>query len=280
LVVARRAFWSQGADRRGQRIISTRLQLCHELGGQTGGVPFQHPARSAALKLLSNLPRHLRDYVGEVTTSMAVGPNPHNPLDEAKPFYQQLLNALAEGRQIRIGYDSLFEQKEISTLLSPYRIFFHRRSWYVVGRSSLHRAVRTFNVGRILKAETLNSTYETPPRFSLDRHFGNAWSMIREPGERHDVVVRFQPLVARNVAEINWHKTQKTAWNDDGTLDFQVTVDGLGEIMWWILGYGKQAEVLHPADLRERIQEQITAMQDTYAGKTPKAETKTRKRKS
>jgi predicted DNA-binding transcriptional regulator YafY len=255
------------------------LLLCHELGGQTGGVPFQHPARSAALKLLSNLPRHLRDYVGELTASMAVGPNPHNPLDEAKPFYQQLLDALAEDRQIRIGYDSLFEQKEISTLLSPYRVFFHRRSWYVVGRSSLHRAVRTFNVGRILKAETLDSTYETPPRFSLDRHFGNAWSMIREPGERHDVIVRFQSLVARNVAEINWHKTQNTVWNDDGTLDFQVTVDGLGEIMWWILGYGKHAEVIRPTALRKRIQEQISAMQKTYAGKTPKAETKTRKRK-
>lgn len=255
------------------------LLLCHELGGQTGGVPFQHPTRSAALKLLSNLPRHLRDYVGEITASMEVGHNPHNRLDEAKPFYQQLLDALADSRQIRIAYDSLFEQQKISTLLSPYRVFFHRRSWYVVGRSSLHRAVRTFNVGRILKAELLDSLYEIPPRFSLDRHFGNAWSMIREPGQRHHVVVRFQPLVARNVSEVNWHKTQETVWNDDGTLDFHVTVDGLSEIMWWILGYGRHAEVLRPTTLRERIQEQIAAMRETYADKPATSGSQTPKRK-
>ena len=32
---------------------------------------------------------------------------------------------------------------------------------------------------------------------------------------------------------------------------FVVTVDGLREISWWILGYGDQVEVLEPAPLRE-----------------------------
>ena len=104
--------------------------------------------------------------------------------------------------------------------------------------------------------------------------------MIRETGQRHHVVVRFQPLVAQNVAEINWHKTQKTIWNDNGTLDFHVTVDGLGEIMWWILGYGGHAEVLRPAALRKRIQQQIAVMQETYTGKSPKVELKKRQRNS
>jgi predicted DNA-binding transcriptional regulator YafY len=30
-------------------------------------------------------------------------------------------------------------------------------------------------------------------------------------------------------------------------------VDGLGEITWWILGYGNQVEVLAPAALRTKI---------------------------
>ena len=36
-------------------------------------------------------------------------------------------------------------------------------------------------------------------------------------------------------------------------MDFHVTVSGLKEISWWILGYGKEAEVLKLQKLREMI---------------------------
>ena len=32
-----------------------------------------------------------------------------------------------------------------------------------------------------------------------------------------------------------------------------VKVDGLGEITWWILGYGDQVEVVAPAALRRHV---------------------------
>jgi predicted DNA-binding transcriptional regulator YafY len=32
-------------------------------------------------------------------------------------------------------------------------------------------------------------------------------------------------------------------------------VDGLGEITWWVLGYGDQVQVLAPKQLRDRIVE-------------------------
>jgi len=37
------------------------------------------------------------------------------------------------------------------------------------------------------------------------------------------------------------------------TLTDEFRVDGVGEISWWILGYGDQVEVLAPAALRKRI---------------------------
>jgi len=216
------------------------LVLCHELGHSKKGVPFYRKARSAALKLLSNLPRHLREKLGELTESISVHLDPHNPLHEAKPHYDLLLQALKERRQIRLRYHSLTKDEwgEIGTLLSPYRILFSRRSWYVIGRSSLHREVRTFNIGRILKAELLDKRYTIPSRFNLDRYLGNAWALIREPGKRTDVVIRFQKLVAQNVAEVQWHKTQKLVWNDDGTLNFHVTVDGPSPWTVWEKSYG------------------------------------------
>lgn len=149
------------------------------------------------------------------------------------------------------------------TALGPYRILFSRRSWYVIGRSSIHRAVRTFNLGRILHAELIGAHYVIPQRFNIDRYLGNAWHLIRAKN-RHQVVIRFQKQVADNVAEVRWHKTQTTHRNADGTIEFRAVVDGLSEIIWWVLGYGDQAEVLEPPQLREMVAVHVAALAKVY----------------
>ncbi len=238
--------------------------LCHELGNG-GGLPFLGPARSAAVKLESSLPARLREQLRDVVSTIRIQPPPINPLEGRKPIYEQLLEAIVNRRNVRIRYDSLQERKKIATRLSPYRMFFSRRSWYVVGRSSLHRAKRTFHLGRILEIQTLDDHFQIPRGFSIERYLGNAWHMIPEKGRDSDVVVRFSKLVAQNVAEVNWHKTQRLAWRDDGTLDFHVTVSGLNEISWWILGYGDQAEAIEPPQLRGLIAERARRMAAMYA---------------
>ncbi|MEN6450014.1 MAG: transcriptional regulator [Thermoguttaceae bacterium] len=242
------------------------LVLCHELGDGRK-LPFLGPARTAAVKLESSLPARLRDQLRNVTAAVRIQPPPNNPLEGCQPIYEQLLGAIAECRNVRLRYDSLKEQKEMVTRLSPYRLFFSRRSWYVVGRSSIHRATRTFHLGRILQIESLDDRFEVPRGFSVERYFGNAWHMmIPEPGPDRQVTVRFSPLVAKNVAEVHWHRTQRLEFRDDGTLDFHVTVSGLGEISWWILGYGDQAEVLEPPELRRLIAERAERMAVRYSG--------------
>lgn len=238
------------------------IVLCHELGGKSG-VPFYSAAQSAALKLEASLPLRLRDHLREITRAIEIQLQPRNPLGESESVYHQLLAAIAARRPVRIAYDSLHEGEAIRTKLSPYRVLFSRRSWYCIGRSSVHRAIRTFNVSRISKLEPLEETYEIPPRFSLERYLRNAWHLIPEE-EDHDVHIRFQPLVARNVAEVMWHKTQRTEIQPEGSLDFYATVSGLWEISWWVLGYGDQAEVIAPAALREIIAQRARNLAQQY----------------
>ncbi|MCE5268977.1 MAG: YafY family transcriptional regulator [Planctomycetaceae bacterium] len=239
------------------------LVLCHELGDGRG-LPFLGPARSAAVKLESTLPARLRDQLRNVTAAVQIQPPPSNPLDGCEPVYEQLLAAIANRRSVRIRYDSLKEQKQLVTRLSPYRLFFSRRSWYVVGRSSIHRSKRTFHLGRIMQIEPLDDHFEVPRGFSIERYLRNAWHMIPEQGRDSQVVVRFSDLVAQNVAEVHWHRTQRVEYREDGTLDFHVTVSGLNEISWWILGYGDQAEVLEPPELRRLVAERARRMVEKY----------------
>ena len=245
------------------------LVLCHELGNNRG-MPFLGPARSAAVKLESTLPSRLREQLRDVVSAVQIQPPPSNPLEGRRPVYDQLIEAVAHRRNVRIRYGSLQEQKEISTRLSPYKLFFSRRSWYVVGRSSLHRAKRTFNLARIIQLEPLEDHFQIPRGFSIDRYLRNAWHMIPERGRDQEVAVRFDKLVAQNVAEVRWHKTQRLEFLDDGSLDFHVTVSGLNEISWWILGYGDQAEVLRPPALRKLVADRARRMAERYNAKRSK----------
>ena len=240
-------------------IIALATQL-----GADDRLPFFRPARSAALKLQSSLPPPLRNELKTIARSIHLRINPMDPLAGQEAVYQQLVDAIAKRQAVRIAYQSLTEWETIRTNLRPYQLLFNRHTWYVIGRSSLHGEPRTFNLSRVKSITQLAQKYAMPRGFSLDRYLGNAWNLMPHPGQEFHVVVRFEPLVAQNVAEVLWHKTQRLDFQNDGALHFHADVSGLAEIVWWILGYGDQAQVLRPPKLRRLVAQRAKRMCELY----------------
>ncbi len=134
----------------------------------------------------------------------------------------------------------------------------------MVGYSSMHNEVRTFNLMRIESLTVLKKRFSIPSTFDLDERIGNAWALIPGTGPDEHVVVKFGSLVAHNVAQVKWHKSQRTHFHADGSLTFRATVSGLEEIGWWILRYGDQAEVKSPLKLRRNIARRVRNMAVAY----------------
>ncbi len=241
------------------------IALASELGAENQ-LPFFGPARAAALKLKNSLPASLRRELHNVAKSIHVRMQPFDRLAGREDVYQRLIDALAQRRVAQIDYQSLTEWEVIGTRLRPYQLLFNRHTWYVIGRSSLHGGPRTFNLSRIKSIELLDQTFSRPRGFSVERYLGNAWSLMPQAGPDYQVAVRFTPMVAHNVAEVAWHKTQRLEFQPDGSLHFHVDVSGLSEIVWWILGYGDQAEVLGPPKLRKLVAHRAKNMHAQYAG--------------
>ena len=239
------------------------LLLGEKRGGAGIGVPFHSAARDAALKLLANLPPQLRSHLSNLSNHLQISTKPNPLLPNSQQHFQEVLAAIKKRLKIRLSYGSFSGEGQISTLVSPYHLLYENRSWYLIGRSSLHKAVRTFQMGRITQATLTSDLYEIPPRFTLKKYFGNAWRMIREEPEV-EIVIQFKPLVARNISEVLWHPTQRLVWNSNGSLNFHAIVAGIREISWWVLGYGDQAEVLAPASLRELILAHTQKMASMY----------------
>jgi predicted DNA-binding transcriptional regulator YafY len=232
------------------------LLLVHKMR-RTIQLPFKHSALLAAMKIESALPPRVRRYCEHALAKISARTSPQAPalgLPGLDSIFSMLQSAIAQQRKVHICYDSLFDGGTINCELSPYHLFYNQRAWYVVGHSSVHKTVRTFKLNRIKDAQILDDTFSDGDSFDLTEYIGRAWSMIPE-GRIYNVRLCFAPKVANNVAEVQWHGTQKVLRNADGSATLEFRVDGLGEITWWILGYGDQVEVLSPATLRNKVAE-------------------------
>jgi predicted DNA-binding transcriptional regulator YafY len=249
-----------------QEAISVLL-LVHKMRGQIQ-LPFKNAAMLAALKIESSLPPRVRRYCESALNKISARANAQAPAPDRPGLdniFTTIQSALAQRRKVNIRYDSLFDGQTINCDLSPYHLFYNQRAWYIVGHSSIHKEVRTFKLNRIKEAGLLDAKFTDGEKFDLGEYIGRAWSMIPE-GKIHHVKLRFSPKVANNVAEVRWHSTQNVIRNTDGSATLSFRVDGLGEIAWWILGYGDQVEVLSPQRLRKRIAEVAQKMAEINNG--------------
>ncbi|MCP4376021.1 MAG: YafY family transcriptional regulator [bacterium] len=218
----------------------------------TRSIPLLGHGAKAAVKLEGSLPNGIRDYVGSVLDKMKVSLGPladHEGLDST---FETLGRAVVDRRVCMLSYHSLYDQKTIRLAIRPLKLLFMARAWYLIAYSQKHKENRTFKLSRIEELNVTSQVFSKSCHVDLDDYFGNAWSMIPE-GREYRVHLRFSPKVAKNVSEVRWHKTQETEFLPDGSLDYRVNVDGLGEITWWILGYGDQVEVISPSPLRKSV---------------------------
>jgi len=228
-----------------------------------GSLPLLSAAGKAAMKIENALPQAVRSEVGSLADKLSMKADPvarHEGLDE---MFDSLMQAVQRKNVCRLVYLGFDERKQMTLTVHPLRLTFQGRAWYLLGWSVSHGQIRTFKLGRIRKLTVTDRTFMPPEQHLLDGHFGQAWSMIPE-GRLYEIHLRFTPKVAGNVAEVRWHDSQRVEWGGDGSIDFYVTVDGLGEILWWILGYGDQVEVLAPKELRGRVADVAERLAERY----------------
>ncbi len=226
-------------------------------------LPDAQSATIAAMKIESMLPPAILDHCGPLIEHMEIRTNRVSDPRSLAAVLPVLQQAMAQSRNLRVHYDSYYEGRTINVVLSPYRVLFINRGWYLIAFQQDAQAIRTFKVERIIDMTVMDETFTRDPDFNLDDYFGNAWLMIR--GEtRYHVKIRFLPTVAGNVEEVQWHKTQTTSFAPDGSMIFEVDVDGVHEISWWVLGYGDQAIVLEPLELRELVADRTHRLCNHY----------------
>jgi CRISPR-associated endonuclease/helicase Cas3 len=189
---------------------------------------------------------------------------------------ETIAQAWVERRRVRISHRSLRGRRALTYVVSPYLI--EPSLWgdgaYVIGYSDVHSGLATFKVERIEHAFLTSDAFTVPDTFDDQELLKHAWGIWYGDDEPVTVRLRFAPgEAARRLKESIWHPTQHIEDTDDGGCLWTVQVAEWQEILPWVRGWGADAEVLEPKELREALvreaQHLATLYQVSDTRKTP-----------
>ena len=78
------------------------------------------------------------------------------------------------------------------------------------------------------------------------------------------MVIRFSPEVADRVREREWHESQELRELPDHSLEVTLRLGSLVEVQRWILGWGRAAEALAPAELCRQLKATVSELAKIY----------------
>lgn len=160
--------------------------------------------------------------------------------------------ALINRKKLTGLYRTPYAPETLSLTLEPIRLCLVKQAWYLIARKEEEITPKAFRIMRFQTLKMLEKPADGPEDFDLAAFFGNAWGVYR--GQKtYDVNIRFTPDAAPLVTETIWHRTQQAQPQSNGSVILSFQVDGLEEIVHWILGWTGRAEVIIPPELRELV---------------------------
>jgi predicted DNA-binding transcriptional regulator YafY len=195
-----------------------------------------------------------------------VFPDPATQVDE--DIWDALAKAIRDNRRVGIahGAPGAAGAALVERTVDPYYLVSYRGEWYLNSYCHLRRAIRTFAVSRIARADILDESFTLPAGMTKNRVFGDQFGIIWK-NEFHRVRIRFSPAVASYIRERQWHPLQRIRELRGGGLVIEFVTNHLNEVKDWVLSWGPGATALAPRRLVERVTRDLRQTAGNYRGR-------------
>lgn len=163
---------------------------------------------------------------------------------------------LAAAERASRGVQFVYQDKEgnrSARSMDPYGFIVSAGRIYCVGFDHGRNAMRTFAVDNIADVETLGRTFKKPNDFNVEEYAAASISGVMTSSDLTEVRVAFAPRVAKAAIAARVVAERQIERHDDGSVEIAYRVADVDELIRWVLGWGAQAEVASPPELRQRI---------------------------
>lgn len=230
---------------------------------QNRSFPMKKELESGLAKVYNSLPEFLKNSMGSYIKNYEIISDPFVDLEEHQQKFEELKKAINNGNRILINYYSMSSDQTTERKLDPYNLFFNNGAPYLYAFCHLRAEKRIFRIDRIKEIKLTVEDFVLPSDFSLAEELDNAWG-VEQGKEEMEVEVKFIGRAARFVPEYHWSDKQEIKELKENEIIFKVKTGSREEIKKWILGYGAEAEVLRPTDLRKEMKAELEEMIKNY----------------
>lgn len=229
---------------------ATMLLLGSEFVADSFDAQYREAAHSASRKIEAVLSEKLRGEVGYMRNSIAfVAPETLASGTSAK-FLPTLRRAIIEQRTIRFHYHTRYSmdrsQAKKTRDADPYGLIHYGEAWYLMGYCHLRQEVRQFRLDRMTDLQLLDRSFTRPLNFRFEP----------PPEDNRKLIIRvlFNADAAPWLRESSAYYVDRMDEHPNGLLvTMKAHVEE--EVVWWLLSWSDQVEVLEPESLRLRMAE-------------------------
>jgi predicted DNA-binding transcriptional regulator YafY len=237
------------------------LYFCSDMLKTLPDTIFHDSLESLFKKIKATLPPASLHYLQHIQKTITVGNKQYKSYAHSRDAIDSINKAAIQWRSIQFMYYSMSGRKEAKRTVDPYRIWFFKGSFYLVGFCHRRNEVRIFSVDRIKKLSLTEKRFTVREDFDFDAFTQSGFGVAG--GVPETVRVEFDENVARYIEDKVWHASQKVRRGGNGSVVFEARVALTPELKSWILNWGSHARVLEPEALREDIRsaaEKIAAL--------------------
>ena len=148
-------------------------------------------------------------------------------------------------------------------VIDPLHLVGHRGEWYLLCWSHHHDEVRIYALFRIKTAKLRKETFTRPEGFSVEHYIDPSFGVYVNE-DAVEIAVRFDDEAASKIPERQWHADQQVERLENGGIIVRFRTNQQSQVLFWVSQWGPNAEILEPAELRERAREWFAGAAERY----------------
>lgn len=168
--------------------------------------------------------------------------------------YGVINQAIKKNKKISITYRSLKGELSTNRVIYPYELIVYGGEWHVISYCELRGDVRDFKLVRFEKIEIMEECFARS--INIKEYIGKR-SVFKD---QHFVELEIKAPFSFIVNEKIWSDHQETKWIDSQILHFRAEMEGLNEIVNWILGMGDCVKVIGSETVFDLVQDKVQKM--------------------
>ena len=172
---------------------------------------------------------------------------------------KKIREAILSGLWINIDHRGRSNKLSRNVDLGPLAMLMGEGTQYLVAWSDYQESVRLFTLSGIERIEVSNDVYERPKDFNLQDYIHQSFGVFQD--EIHDIIWKFSPNVADEAEKYQFHPSQQTTRNEDGSLTVTFRASGEYEMCWHLFRWGENVEILQPQSLIDLYSNYILRIQ-------------------